>query len=107
TSVARFEYDALNRLTVVVTPEGQRLTYSYGAGERSLVARYDHGASLSAAERRDSGLTFASYWEVAATRSLASDFGAVRYSESLGRFQLSGTEGKEVVTAGQGEPPKY
>ncbi|HXE90969.1 MAG TPA: hypothetical protein VNK82_08415 [Terriglobales bacterium] len=98
TSATRFEYDGLNRLTGVVTAEGQRLTYSYAPGERSLVARYDHGASLSAGERRDSGLTFASYWEVAATRSLASDFGAVRYSEALGRFQLSGTEGEEVVT---------
>ncbi len=98
TSVTRFEYDALNRLTAVVTPEGLRLTYSYAPGERSLVARYDHGASLSAADRRDSGLTFAGYWDVSASRSLTSQFGAARYSEALGVFQLSGTEGKEVAT---------
>ncbi len=99
TEVARFEYDAVNRLTAVVTPKGQRLTYSYAPGERSLIARYDHGASLSATERRDSGLTFGGYWEVTATRTLASQFGAVRYSEALGKFQLSGSDDKEVVTA--------
>jgi YD repeat-containing protein len=98
-STTRFEYDSLNRLTAVVTPQGQRLTYSYAPGERSLVANYDHGASLSTADRRDTGLTFASYWDVSAMRSLTSHFGAVRYSESLGVFQLSGADGKEIVTA--------
>lgn len=99
TSATQFEYDTLNRLTAVVTAQGQRLTYNYAPGERSLVASYDHGASFSAADRRDSGLTFAGYWDVAASRSLASHFGAVRYSEGLGVFQLSGIDGKEVVTS--------
>ncbi len=105
TLVTRYEYDALNRVVAVVTPQGQRLTYNYAPGERSLVALYDHGASLSSADRRNTGVTFANYWDVAATRSLASHFGAVRYSESLGLFQLSGADGKEVVTAESGVLP--
>jgi len=96
-SVTRFEYDALNRLTAVVTDAGQRLEYSYEPGERSIVDEYD-SASLSGSERQDSGLTFASQWEVFANRGEASQFGAVRFSGRLEGFLPSGIEGKEVVT---------
>jgi YD repeat-containing protein len=40
-STTSFEYDALDRLTAVVTPEGQRLTYTYKPGERSLIEQYE------------------------------------------------------------------
>lgn len=96
-SVTRFEYDALDRLVAVVTPERERLTYTYKPGERSLIEQYEH-AGLLVADLRDSGLTFASQSQVISTRSLTSGFGAVRFSETLGTFQLANPEGTEIVT---------
>lgn len=81
----------------MVTDAGQRLEYGYEPGERSLVDEYDSGA-LSGSQRQDSGLTFAPQWEVFASRSEASQFGVVRFSQKFGGFQLSGAEGKEVVS---------
>ena len=48
-STTRFEYDALNRLTAVVTPDGQRLAHPYQPGERSMMDEY--GAQPAAGRR--------------------------------------------------------
>ncbi|HYX53375.1 MAG TPA: DUF6531 domain-containing protein, partial [Candidatus Limnocylindrales bacterium] len=100
-SVTRFEYDALNRLTAVVTPDGQRLTYTYKPGERSLIEQHYHAAVL-AEDRRDTGFTFASQSQVLATRPISGIIGPVRFSENLGTFQLSGPDGAEILTPEQG-----
>ncbi len=99
--VLRFEYDALDRLTEVVTPSGQRLECTYASGEPSLITQMDHYTGSTASPRRDSGWTFAGYGEMFASRSDGSQFGAVRFDERLGRFQLSGTSGYEVSTRAQ------
>ncbi|HXZ28835.1 MAG TPA: RHS repeat domain-containing protein [Terriglobales bacterium] len=51
-AVTRFEYDALNRLVAVLTPDNQRLTYSYEPGEESIVEGYEH-SHASVADLRD------------------------------------------------------
>ncbi len=61
----------------------------------------DHYTGYAASPRRDSGWTFASYGEMFASRSDGSPFGAVRFDEKLGRFQLSGASGYEVSTRAQ------
>lgn len=94
-SVTRFEYDKLDRLTAVVKPDGQRLEYRYAPGEPSLIAQLDYETGPVASDRRDRGLAFASQGEVSWTRSEPAANGSVRFSESLGRFELSG-EGNEI-----------
>lgn len=96
-SVTRFEYDELNRIAAVITPDGQRLTYSYTPGEHSLIEQYDH-ASVSIADVRDSGSTFAPQPVVIATRPLPAMLGSVRFSETVGTFQLANSDGTEIVT---------
>jgi YD repeat-containing protein len=95
-SVTRFEYDALNRLTAVIAPDGQRFTYSYKPGERSLIEQHLHGAVL-VEDARDTGLTFAGPRQISATRPLVAVFGTVRFSETLGLFQLSNADGSEII----------
>src|SRR5438270_12974469 len=96
-SLTRFEYDALNRLTAVITPDGQRLTHDYQAGERSIIEEYEH-SQPTVVDRWDSGLTFASEAEALATRPLFGIMGPVRFAENLGTFQLQNTEGNGIVT---------
>ncbi|MCU1255417.1 MAG: sugar-binding protein [Candidatus Angelobacter sp.] len=95
-SITRFEYDAVNRLNAVITPAGQRLTYSYKPGERSLIEQHQHAAVL-VEDLRDTGLTFATQLQVTATRPVTGLIGSARFSETLGTFQLSGSDGAEVV----------
>ncbi|MGH9893534.1 MAG: RHS repeat domain-containing protein, partial [bacterium] len=94
----RFEYDALNRLTAIVSHEGERLEYEYAPGEPSLIAQSDAETGWLPGERRDTGQTFAPQRELFATRTYAVPLGAVRFSEALGRFQLSAETGEEIVT---------
>jgi len=96
-SITHFEYDAVNRLNAVITPEGQRLTYSYKPGERSLIEQHQHAAVL-VEDLRDTGLTFADTLQVTATRPVTGLIGFVRFSETLSTFQLSGSDGAEIVT---------
>ena len=100
-SITRFEYDAVNRLNAVITPAGQRLTYSYKPGERSLIEQHQHAAVLIQ-DLRDTGLTFANQLQVTATRPLIGLIGVARFSETLSTFQLSGSEGAEVVRPNDG-----
>lgn len=94
--VTKFEYDALDRLTAVATPNNQHLAYSYSPGERSLIEQYEH-ANVNIADLRDTGLTFAGPFNTIASRPLNAAFGAVRFSETLGTFQLANADGSEVV----------
>jgi YD repeat-containing protein len=96
-SLTGFEYDSLNRLVAVVTPDGQRLTHDYKPGERSLVEEYEHAKTLIL-DRRDTGLTFGSPADIFASRPLTGLLGALRFSESLGTFQLPNSNGDEIVT---------
>jgi YD repeat-containing protein len=99
-SLTRFEYDSLNRLTAVITPDGQRLTHEYKPGERSLVEEYEH-AKASILDRRDTGLTFGSPADILASRPLTGLLGALRFSASLGTFQLPNMAGDEIITPEQ------
>jgi YD repeat-containing protein len=99
-SLTRFDYDSLNRLIAVVTPDGQRLTHDYKPGERSLVEEYEHAKALIL-DRRDTGLTFAAPADILASRPLTGLLGALRFSESLGTFQLANSDGEEIVTPEQ------
>jgi YD repeat-containing protein len=94
--ITRFEYDAVNRLNAVITSAGQRLTYSYKPGERSLIEQHQHAAVL-VEDLRDTGLTFASQLQVTATRPVTGLIGSARFSETLGTFQLSGSDGTEII----------
>ena len=96
-AVTKFEYDELNRLVAVLTPGGERLAYTYTSGERSIVEQYEH-SSILAADLIDSGFTFANAFEVMATRPTTAFFGTVRFSESLGTFQLANASGNEIIT---------
>ena len=96
-SSTRFEYDALNRLTAIITPEGERLPHPYQPGERSIVEEYEHSKPL-VGDRWDTGLTFGLQYEILATRSLSGSLGPVRFAENLGTFQLQNAEGTEIVT---------
>jgi len=100
-STTHFEYDAVNRLNAVITPAGQRLTYSYKPGERSLIEQHQHAAVL-VEDLRDTGLTFASQLQVTAMRPVTGLIGSARFSETLGTFQLSGADGAEVVRPNDG-----
>ncbi len=91
-----FKYDELNRLTTVITPKGERLTYTYKPGERSLVEQYEHASAL-VADLRDSGFTFAGPLNALASRPLPAAFASVRFSETLGTYQLANADGSEVV----------
>src|SRR5258707_196257 len=95
-STTRFEYDALDRLTGVITPDHQRLTYDYKPGERSLIEQYQH-ASINVADLRDTGLTFTSVFNAIASRPLTAPFGSIRFSDTLGTFQLANADGSEIV----------
>ncbi len=95
--VTKFEYDELNRLVAVLTPTGERLTYTYTLGERSIVEQYEH-SSILVADPIDSGFTFANAFEVMATRPIGTPFGTIRFSESLGTFQLANAAGNEIIT---------
>jgi YD repeat-containing protein len=95
-SITRFEYDPVNRLNAVITPAGQRLTYSYKPGERSLIEQHQHAAVL-VEDLRDTGLTFASQLQVTATRPVTGLIGSARFSETLGTFHLSGSDGTEII----------
>ena len=99
-SLARFEYDSLNRLVAVITPGGQRLTHDYKPGERSLVEEYEH-AKAQILDRRDTGLTFGAPAEILSSRPLTGLLGTLRFSESLGTFQLPNSNGEEIVTPEQ------
>jgi YD repeat-containing protein len=96
-SVTRFEYDELNRLVAVLPPGGERLTYTYDSGERSIVEQYEH-SSVSVADLIDSGFTFGNTFQVLATRPVIAPFGAIRFSESLGTVQLANAAGNEIIT---------
>lgn len=96
-SITRFEYDSLNRIVAVITPDGERLTYSYKPGEHSLIEQYDH-ASIAIADVRDTGFTFAPQSMVTAMRPLPATLGPVRFSETLGAFQLANPGGTEILT---------
>jgi YD repeat-containing protein len=96
-SLARFEYDSLNRLVAVITPGGERLGHDYKAGGQSLVEGYQHAKAL-VLDRRDTGLTFGSPADIFASRPLTGSLGVLRFSETLGTFQLSNSEGDEIVT---------
>jgi YD repeat-containing protein len=96
-SLARFEYDSLNRLVAVITPGGERLGHDYKTGGQSLVEGYQHAKAL-VLDRRDTGLTFGSPADIFASRPLTGSLGALRFSETLGTFQLSNSEGDEIVT---------
>ncbi len=95
-STTKFEYDGLDRLTGVTTPSGQRLTYSYKPGERSLIEQYEH-ANVGIADLRDTGLTFSGAFNIIASRPLNAMLGSVRFSETLGAFQLANADGSEIV----------
>lgn len=95
-STTRFEYDELNRLTTVITPDGQRLTYTYQPGERSLIEQYEH-ASVQVGDLRDTGFTFAHPLSATASRPLTAPLGTVRFSETLGTFLLANADGSEIV----------
>src|SRR5258708_1423156 len=97
----RFEYDPLDRLTAVVTTDCQRLEYHYALGEPSLITQADAMTGHAPSSRRDTGLTFASYSEVFVTRTENSTLGAVRFSSALGRFQVSGADGSDIVESFQ------
>jgi YD repeat-containing protein len=99
-SLTRFEYDSLNRLVAVVTPDGQRLTYEYKSGEHSLVEEYQHAKAFML-DRRDTGLTFGAPAEILSSRPLTGLLGTLRFSESLGTFQLANSNGDEIVTPEQ------
>jgi len=99
-SLTRFEYDSLNRLVAVVTPDGQRLTYDYKPGERSLVEEYEHAKALIL-DRRDTGLTFGAPVAILSSRPLTGLFGTLQFSESLGTFQFPNSNGNEIVTPEQ------
>jgi YD repeat-containing protein len=96
-AVTRFEYDELNRLVAVLTPTAERLTYTYTSGERSIVEQYEH-SSISVADLIDTGLTFANAFQIMATRPVATPLGTIRFSESLGTFQLANATGNEIIT---------
>lgn len=95
-SITSFEYDSINRLTGVATPDGAHFNYSYKPGERSLIEQHQH-AALAVEDLRDTGLTFASSLQVSATRPVTGVMGPVRFSENLGTFQLSGSDGTEII----------
>ena len=99
-SLTRFEYDSLNRLVAVITPDGQRLTHDYKPGERSLVEEYEHDKA-SVLDRRDTNLTFGSPADILSSRPLTGLFGTLRFSESLGTFQLPNSKGEEIITPEQ------
>jgi len=100
-SITRFRYDGLDRLVAVDTPNGQHLTYSYKPGERSLLEEYAH-ASILVADLRDTGFTFTGPISATASRPLTTPFGAVRFSETLGTFQLANASGSEIVLPHEG-----
>jgi len=93
--VTTFEYDELDRLVAVLTPDGQHMTYSYSPGEHSIVEQYEH-SNIPVADLRDTGFTFAASAQVMTIRPATSFLGAVRFSENLGTFQLA--NGNEIVT---------
>ena len=96
-SSTKFEYDALNRLTAIITPGGEPLPHSYQPGERSIVEEYEHSKPL-VGDRWDTGLTFGLQYEILAARSLSGSLGPVRFAENLGTFQLQNAAGTEIVT---------
>src|SRR5260370_20359270 len=97
----RFEYDPLDRLTAAVTTEGQRLEYHYAPGQPSLITQAHAMTGHAPSSRQDTGLTFASYSELFVTHTENSTLGAVRFSSALGRFQLSGADGSDIVESFQ------
>jgi YD repeat-containing protein len=99
-SLTRFEYDSLNRLIAVITPDGQRLTHDYKPGERSLVEEYEH-AKAFVLDRRDTNLTFGSLRDILSSRPLTGLLGVLRFSEALGTFQLADSNGEEIMTPEQ------
>jgi YD repeat-containing protein len=96
-AVTRFEYDEMNRLVAVLTPTSERLKYTYTSGERSIVEQYEH-SSVFVTDLIDTSLTFGNAFEVLATRPLSAAFGTIRFSESLGTFQLANAAGNEIIT---------
>ncbi len=96
-SLARFEYDSLNRLIAVIAPGGQRLTHDYKPGGQSMIEAYQHAKTL-VLDRRDTGLTFGALTEILSSRPLTGSLGALRFSEILGTFQLSNSEDDEIAT---------
>ena len=80
----------------MITPERQRLTYTYKPGERSLIEQYEH-AGVLVSDLRDTGFTFTSFFTAAASHPLTSSFGSVRFSDTLGTFQLADADGSEIV----------
>jgi len=75
----------VNRLDAVITPAGQRLTYSYVPGERSLIEQHQHAAVL-VEDLRDTGLTFASQLQVTATRPVTGLIGSARFFRDSGNI---------------------
>jgi YD repeat-containing protein len=99
-SLTRFEYDSLNRLIAVITPDGKRLTHDYKPGERSLVEEYEHAKALIL-DRRDTNLTFGAPGDIFSSRPLTGLLGMLWFSESLGTFQLPNSNGGEIMTPEQ------
>jgi hypothetical protein len=61
-----------------------------------LIEQYEH-ASINVADRRDTALTFAGPFSAIVLRPLTATFGSVRFSETLGAFQLANADGSEIV----------
>ena len=100
-AVTQFAYDALDRLTGVVTADGNELQYVYAPGEPSLVTQADIKTLEVPSTRMDSGWTFSPEAEFFALRTVSSPFGSVRFSPNLGRYQLSGADGTEIAAVAQ------
>lgn len=96
-AVTCFTYDALDRLIVIKTPDGESYTYSYQPGEHSIIDEYAH-ASMTPSERIMGGISFNSLFDTYATRQQNSGYGAVRFSESLGVFEFPDEHHNDVVT---------
>jgi hypothetical protein len=62
-----------------------------------MVEAYQHAKTL-VLDRRDTGLTFGAPAEILSSRPLTGSLGALRFSETLGTFQLSNSEGAEIIT---------
>ena len=99
TGAVSFEYDSLNRLTAVITPQGIRLQYSYQPGEPSLVTRA-HGGEYGGewSGRIDTGTVYLAQSEALDVRAHNAVFGTVGFSEGLGEFQVAIGDGGEMMT---------
>jgi len=94
-----FRYDALNRLSEVITPEGRWLGYTYAQGEADVRVQADRKTRGIPAARISSGLTFAANSEVLYNRTTRSDFGPVNLDSALAEYQLTAEFGPVLPNA--------